>query len=538
MIDRLATLSPFQHVIFRSIWIATLLSNFGALIHTVAAAWLMTRISTSADMVALVQASAALPIMLFSAVSGAIADNFNRRKIMLAAQVFMLLTSVSLTLAVYAEAMSPWLLLVFTFLMGCGTALHNPSWQASVGDMVPRSELPAAVALNATGNNLARSVGPAFGGAIVATAGVAPAFLINATSYLALIFVLCRWKPAITSQSLPPEALGPAIVAGFRYVAMSPNIQKVLLRTFIFGLTAVSLLALLPLVARDTLSGDAFLYGFLLGAFGAGAVSGGLISGILRRKLTGEWIVRLSFAGCGVCAAAIGLSSFPWLTGTALLIGGACWVVTFSLCNISIQLWTPRWVVGRALSLFHMAAFGGMAAGSWVWGIVADWYGLETALQLAALTMALGATIGLGRLALPDQMQLNLDPLNSWREPHVGFDLRPRSGPIKIMIEYIIAAKDTPEFLNLMAERRRIRRRDGARRWNLIRDLEHPDHWIESYQVSTWIEYVRYTQRITHADAVIVEQIRRLHSGKEAPTVRRLIERTQRRHASAVRPSG
>jgi MFS family permease len=537
VIDRLPTLAPFRHRIFRLVWIASLASNFGTLIQTVGAAWMMTAISTSADMVALVQAATAFPVVLFSLASGAIADNFDRRKVMLVAQGMMLLASAALTLSACMGIMTPWLLLAFTFAIGCGTALHNPSWQASVGDMVPRSDLPAAVALNATGNNLARSAGPALGGAIVAAVGAAAAFAVNAASYLALIVVLLRWKPEVMANSLPREPLGAAIGAGLRYVAMSPNIGKVLLRSFVFGFAAIAVLALLPLVARDMLGGDALLYGILFGAFGVGAVGGGLVSGMLRRKLAPEWIVRLSFTAFAACAAGMASSPLAWLTCAALMIGGASWVATLSLFNISVQLSAPRWVVGRALSLFHMAVFGGMALGSWVWGIVAERHGPEAALQLAAVTMILGAVVGIGRLALPGQSSLNLDPLNRWKEPQLELDLAPRSGPVKITIEYVIDEKDASEFVNVMAERKRIRRRDGARRWNLTRDMERSDHWIESYQLPTWIDYVRHSQRITHADALIIERIRQLHSAAEPPHRRCLIERPTGRYTSGP-PNG
>src|SRR5690606_31448767 len=239
--------------------------------------------------VALVQASTALPIMLFALVSGAIADNFNRRKVMLIAQAFMLLVSVVLALTAYGGLMTPWLLLTFTFLIGCGAALNNPSWQASVGDMVPRTDLPAAVALNSMGFNLTRSVGPALGGVIVAAFGAVAAFTINAVSYLALIVVLLRWKPPAGNNSLPPEPLGLAISSGLRYMAMSPNIEKVLLRGFVFGFAVISVVALLPLVTRDLLQGGALLYGVLFGAFGVGAVGGAFISGLLRQRLSTEW---------------------------------------------------------------------------------------------------------------------------------------------------------------------------------------------------------------------------------------------------------
>lgn len=522
--------APFKHSIFRSVWIASLASNFGSLIQTVGAAWMMTMIATSADMVTLVQASTALPVMLFSLVSGAIADNSDRRRVMITAQAFMLIVSVLLALTTYAGLITPWLLLTFTFLIGCGTALNNPSWQASVGDMVPREDVPAAVALNSMSFNLTRSVGPAIGGAIVAAFGAAAAFTINALSYVALLFVLFRWKAPKVESTLPREPLGRAIVAGLRYMAMSPNLEKVLLRTFLYGFTVISVVALLPLVARDVLGGDALLYGVLFGAFGVGAVGGAFASGVLRQKLSTEWTVRLAFAGFALCALAVAASPYAWLTCVVLLLGGACWVIALSLFNITVQMSTPRWVVGRALSLYQTATFGGMAVGSWAWGIAAEAYGPQTALCLAALTMVFGASIGfIPRLKLPALETLNLDPINRWKAPRVELDIKPRSGPVKIMIEYIIAEKNAPEFMEMMAERRRIRMRDGARRWSLMRDMEHSEHWVESYHFPTWIEYVRYNQRLTHADAIVGENIRRLHRGPEAPRVWRMIERPTNR---------
>ena len=248
-------LSPMRYPVFRSVWIASLVSNFGALIQSVGASWLMISIAQSADMVALVQASIALPIMLLSLVAGALADNRDRRVVMLGAQCFMLVVSVVLAACASAGWITPWLLLLFTFLIGCGAAFSAPAWQASVGDMVPRTELPGAVALNSLGFNIARSVGPAIGGAIVAAAGAAAAFAVNAASYVALIVVLARWRPVRAAEILPRESLGVAMAAGIRYVSMSPAIRTVLLRSAIFGTGASGLLALMPLVAKDLLGG-------------------------------------------------------------------------------------------------------------------------------------------------------------------------------------------------------------------------------------------------------------------------------------------
>ncbi|AXV17018.1 MFS transporter [Neorhizobium sp. SOG26] len=524
MPDRIPTLAPFRHQTFRTIWLASLVSNFGGLIQAVGAAWMMTSISNSQDMVALVQASTAAPIMLFSIVAGALADNFNRRTLMLTAQSFMLVVSVLLSLFAYLELLTPWLLLCFTFLLGCGVALNNPSWQASVGDMVPREVLPAAVTINSVGFNITRSVGPAIGGAIVAAAGAAAAFAVNACSYLSLIYALARWKPEIRENPLPRETLGRALSAGLGYVAMSPNILNVLFRSLVFGLTASAILALLPIVARDLVAGGPLTYGIMLGAFGVGAIGGAIGNARLREKLSSESIVRLAFLGFAASAAVIALSTDTRLTAVVLLVPGACWVLALSLFNTTVQLSTPRWVVGRALSFYQTATFGGIAAGSWIWGILSENLGVSVSLTIASLVMLLGAALGM-RLPVPQFRDLNLDPLGRFNTPSLKLDLQLRSGPIVSLIDYTIADQDIPQFLRLMSDRRRIRIRDGARQWALMRDLEHPEVWTETYHVATWADYVRHNQRRTHADAEVWDAIRKLHRGTEGPRVHRMIER-------------
>lgn len=524
MTDRKSPLAPFKNDTFRNIWIASLSSNFGSLIQSVGAAWMMTTISSSVGMVALVQASTALPIMLFSLASGALADNFNRRRVMLVAQSFMLIVSISLSAFAYFGLITPWLLLTFTFLLGCGTALNNPSWQASVGDMVPRDDLPGAVALNSMGFNITRSVGPAIGGAIVAFAGAAAAFAVNTLSYLPLIFALFRWQPKYDTNPLPRETLGRAISAGLRYVAMSPNIAKVIFRSFVFGLSASAVLALLPLVARDLVKGGPLVYGILLGAFGIGAIGGALLSARLREFMSSEAIVKSAFIGFALSAVLTAVSTNTWLTSAALLVSGACWVLALSLFNVTVQLSTPRWVVGRALSLYQTTTFGGIAGGSWIWGQAAAEHGAEMALLVSSVVMLVGGAIGL-RYALPEFKTLNLDPLNHFSEPLLALDLKPRSGPIVIMIDYVIKEEDVAEFLQVMAARRRIRIRDGAGHWALMRDLENPDIWTESYHTPTWVEYVRHNQRRTKADAIVGTRIRALHKGDTEPRVHRMIER-------------
>lgn len=522
---RSSVLTPFRNRSFRALWTATLASNLGGLVQAVGAGWLMVSLTPSHGMVALVQSSNTLPIMAFSLIAGALADNFNRRRIMIFAQVFMLLVSAALALCSWFGLLTPWLLLAFTFLIGCGTALFNPSWQASMGDIVAREDLPNAVSLNSMGFNMMRSLGPAIGGIIVASAGAAAAFALNAFSYLPLIGALFRWKPAYPQATLPPEPLGAALGAGLRYIMMSPALLRVMGRGAVFGFAAVSVLALLPVVARETLQGSALTYGVLLGCFGLGAIGGVALNGPLRERLTNEVVVRLSFAGFALSMAILAFSTILLTSCAALLLAGACWVLALSLFNVTVQLATPRWVVGRALSFYQTAVFGGMAVGAWSWGALADGQGVSFALCAAAVLLLLGMVLGLW-LWLPEFSTLDLAPLDRFRAPEPVLDIKARSGPIMVMIDYVIDPGDTDTFLGLMQERRRIRIRDGARQWALLRDMESPREWMESYHVPTWLDYLRHNHRRTKADAENYDSLRALHRGiDDRPRVHRMIER-------------
>jgi MFS family permease len=519
-----SAMAPLRYPIFRGVWLASTLSNLGGLVQSVGAAWLMISIAGSPDMVALVQASLSLPVVLLSLVSGAMADAFDRRKVMLGAQIFLFVVSVALMLCAWTERITPWLLLMFTFAIGCGSAFNSPAWQASVGDMVPRAQLPAAVALNSMGFNIARSLGPAIGGAIVAAAGAAAAFAVNAFSYIALIVVLARWRRPTPPQTLPREALGQAVGAGVRYVAMSPAIRTVLLRSGVFGLAAAGVMALIPVVAKLLLGGGPLTYGLLLGAFGLGAVAGALANARLRQAMSTEGIVRWASVAFAIAAAIVGLSGNLPATLGGLFVAGAGWLLALATFNVSVQMAAPRWVVARALSLYQMATFSGLAAGSWLWGEVAAALSVSAALLIAALAMLAGAALGRW-LPLPQTEELNLDLLRTWKEPTTVVPVDGRTGPVVVTIEYIIHEADRLDFLGAMSERRRIRRRDGARNWRLLRDLADPQLWVERYETPTWLDYVRHNNRITHHDAVIPQRLRALHRGTEPPRVRRMIER-------------
>ena len=518
-----SALGPFRHGVFRSVWIANLVSSFGGMIQSVGAAWMMVALAASAQMVTLVQASTTLPIVMLALLAGALADAYDQRKLMIVAQVFMLIVSTALAVTAWLGLLTPWLLLLFTFLIGCGGALNAPAWQASVGAMVPREEVPSAIALNSMGFNLARSVGPAIGGLIVAVAGAAVAFTINALSYLGLVYVLLDWRTEREERTLPREPLGQAMMSGIRYVTMSPNISVALVRGLVTGIGASSVIALLPLIARDLVGGGPATFGLLLGAFGVGAVLGAFWSHRLRIDYPNERVVRFALAGSALGIAVAAFSAWLLLTMAAMVLCGLGWVLIVSLLNATVQLSAPRWVVARALSLYQMATFSGMAAGAWLWGAVTDRSGLATALLAGALVQL--ACLALGHwFRLPETEDMQLD-LRGFREPATDVPVQGRTGPIVVTIEYRIAQEDTYAFLGAMAERRQVRRRNGARRWTLLRDLADAEVWLERYHCPTWTEYLRHNSRFTTDDGLVGERIRALHRGPGKPVVRRWVER-------------
>lgn len=518
------TFGPLRNPVFRMIWCATLIANLGTLVQNVAAAWLMTSITLDHELVALVQTSTVIPFMVLAIAAGAIADSFDRRRVMLASQCFMAAISAALAVSSGLGLLAPWSILGFTFLLGLGLAMHLPAWQASMRDLVSREDLAAAVTLNSMSFNLMRSIGPAIGGSLVAYSGPTVAFVFNSMCYSGLIIVLLRWKPPREVAPLPTERLGSAIVAGVRYVTLSPNLLRITIRGAVFGVAAVAVLALLPVIVRDVLRAEATSFGLLLGGFGLGGIFSALSISSARQYSSLETVVASAFLVSALSCGTLAYADTLPLTMFATMLAGFGWVSALSVLNASTQLAAPRWVLGRALSIYQTATFGGMAFGSWLWGEVSGAWDPRTAYLSAAACLVLGALVG--RLArLPEFSDADLEPANRFHAPALRLELKARSGPILIMIDWQIAEEDVTEFLALMIERRRMRRRDGGRQWALLRDLEHPEIWVESYHVATWIDYVRHNSRRTNADTTNMDNLLRLHRGVDPPQVHRMIER-------------
>jgi len=380
--ERIGAFSPFRYPIFRAIWIANLFSNLGATIQAVGAAWLMTSLTESHQLIGLVQASATVPIMLFGMIAGAIADNFDRRRVMLAAQIGMLATSGVLATLTYAGLITPILLLAFTLTVGIGTALNSPAWQASVRQQVDRKELPQAIALNSIAFNIARSVGPALGGLLISIWDVSLAFAVNACSYFALIFVLLRWRPEARQVARRP--IFRAIGVGLRYCAGSSPLRRILLRGLVVGFGLAGYQSMLPVVVRDRLHGSEIEFGMLLGLFGVGSIVAAPFIGQIRRRLKLEGIVTL-----GALIFVVVMSALAELHSVVAALpfaffAGTAWVALLTSINTSVQMRSPDEILGRCLSIYQAITFGGMAVGSWAWGAVADVRDLEFALHGAS----------------------------------------------------------------------------------------------------------------------------------------------------------
>jgi len=517
-------ISPLRHAVFRRIWTASLLSNFGLLIMGVGAAWAMTRMTSSPGLVALVQTALMLPVALVSTPAGALADMFDRRIVGLSALTIALAGSLSLTALTWMGLMTPALLLLFCFVIGSGMALFGPAWQASVSEQVPVEALPAAIALNGISYNIARSFGPAIGGVIVASAGSIVAFATNALLYLPLIIVLFLWSRVKEVSRLPPERMARAVISGVRYILHSPSIRIVLARTLATGVAGGSVSALMPIVTRDLLHGGAQMYGLMLGTFGMGAVVGALNVSALRNRLGDEDSIRLCMIVMGAGVAIVAMSGSPALTAGALLFAGAAWTASVTVFNVGIQLAAPRWVAGRALAAYQAAISGGIALGSWVWGSTASAIGVKGALLISGAALVVSSMLGLW-MRMPTVSAPNQQELDPLADPEVRLPLTSRSGPIVVEIEYRVDPARARLFYAVMQHVQLSRQRNGAYGWSFARDIADPELWTERYHCPTWHDYLRQRSRATESERALHARAISFHIGPEPIRIRRMLER-------------
>ncbi|HEY9510365.1 MAG TPA: MFS transporter [Verrucomicrobiae bacterium] len=535
--------SPLRRPLFRNRLIASVISNTGSWMQDTAGAWLMTALTSSPLLIALMQTAASLPVLLLGLPAGATADILDRRRLLLAWSGWMLLAAAILSALTFAGLISAWSLLVLTFFLSAGSAMNGPTWQAIVPELVPREELPEAIALNSAAFNIARAVGPAVGGLAVAAFasvmfGAGLVFLVNAFSFGAVLVVIYRWKrtPLFTS-ALPAERLMASMRSGLRYTRFTPTMRSILTRSFMLTFCVSGMWALLAVVAKQHVRRGAMGYGILTACIGVGAVTGAILLPKMRRHYSADKIVNAAALAFTVTLLVLAWVHQFWILILALLLGGMAWTSTTSCLNIAVQLSVPAWVQARSLGIYQMVFQGGMAIGSAVWGTVAEHSSAGIALSAGAVgllgTLAFARKFPLMSAAALDHSPGRLSHALSRSAPQVMIEPQPEEGPVLITVTFRIDSKRAAEFVQAAHELGRIRRRDGAIRWALYRDPFDATRYLETYVVESWLERRRQIERFTVADHAIRNRAMSFHVAESPPSVSRLI--LARTHSNPVK---
>lgn len=511
--------APFAHIAFLVLWTATVISNVGTWMHDVASGWLMTSLSPSPLMVALVQAATTLPVFLFALPAGAIADLVDRRRLLIVVMAILAISTLLLGLLVLFGKISAWTLLAFTLISGAGAAFVAPAWQAIVPQLVPRNELQPAVTLNSVGINISRAIGPALAGLIIVSFGIAWPYMLNALSFVVVIAALLWWHPPPKKVSqLPAERFWSAIHAGLRYARSSGPLRSTLIRAVAFFVFASAYWSLLPLIARQELGGGPELYGMMLGAVGLGAVGGALILPRLKGRLGADGLVATGTVGTVLVLIIFGLINQSEVAIFASFVAGASWIAVLSSLNVAAQAALPDWVRARGLSIFITVFFGAMTFGSILWGQVASMFGISMTLLIAAAGAIIGAVLSWSA-KLQLGMELDLSPSSHWPAPVVSGEIQPDRGPVLVTVEYRIAPQSKASFIPLMDELNNARRRNGAYAWGLFEDVEQPGRYLEYFIEASWLAHLRHHERVSEADRDIQEKILAMQFGDSTPVV-------------------
>jgi len=510
--------APLRISRFRALWIAAVFSNIGSFLQAVAASWLMLELTGSALWVGLMAASATIPLLVFSLPAGAIADMFDRRKVLIVAQLTMGGSAAAMAVLTAVGLITPGLLLGLGLLLGTGLAFNLPSWQATVPDLVPRGMVASAVALNSAGFNVARAIGPALGGFIVAVAGAQVAFGLNSLSYLGLVVVLIVLARVMKSPERDQTSMRSAMALGVRFARFTPSFRRVMAVAAMFALTSAVIQSVLP-VRTEELGGGAGAFGVLLGAMGAGALVGAFTRGPVTGRL-GIWSLPATVTLVGLAGVMLGLVHSVALAFLALLVVGVGWVWTLANLNATAQLMSPEWVRGRAMGLYMLSFAGTLPLGAILSGWVAEYIGAGGA---EVLFSALGITLGV--VVVPF---LKIPALRDVVTPEFT-DERVRSshadtegGPVLMTATWQIDRSDLSEFLDVMREVRLVRLRTGAYRWRLYRDAGDPHRLTELFLTRSWEEHLAQHQRIDDASREVLRRARAFDRS-QGPTTRHLI---------------
>ncbi|CAI0780488.1 MFS transporter [Serratia quinivorans] len=509
--------APLKIPVFAVLWGATVLGNVGSFMRDVASSWLVTDLSSNPSAVALMQTAATLPVFLLAIPAGVLSDILDRRRFLIFVQILLACVSGTLLLLSQSGALTVEYLLALTFIGGIGGALMGPTWQSIVPELVPRADLRNAVALNSLGINIARAIGPAAGGLLLASFGAGAAYGADVLSYVFVVSALLWWRrPKVEDNGLSEHFFG-AFRAGIRYARASRELHVVLLRAAVFFVFSSSVWALLPLVARQMLGGTAGFYGILLGAVGAGAIGGAVLLPRLRQRLNADGLVLLAAVITAVVMALLSLAPAQWLAVLLLLALGAGWIIALTSLNGAAQGVLPNWVRGRGLAIYLMVFNGAMAAGSLLWGLIAQEIGVAATLLAGGIGL-LVISLLFHRIRLPEG-EADLQPSNHWPEPLLNTPVENDRGPVMIQVEYRVRLEDRPQFLRTLQRLSRVRRRDGAYAWGLTEHTADPQCVMEWFMVESWAEHLRQHQRVSHADADLQQEALQFHIGPEKPLV-------------------
>ncbi|WP_156689537.1 MFS transporter [Mycobacterium sp. Marseille-P9652] len=490
-----STLAPLRHRVFRSLFVAQFVSNLGTWMQGVAAQWFLVEQHSSATIVALVQTASLGPTLVLALFAGVIADLFDRRRLLLFLQSYAVVVTLALALLTYLGGLTPALLLAFTAAVGLASALTAPAWQAIQPEVVPREEIPAAATLASVSVNIARAIGPAIGGLVVALAGAAAVFALNAISFTGIMIALWAWQRPKQMAPIERERIGQAIANGLHYVVNGPIFRRILLRAALFVFPASALLALLPVAAARSWHLGAGGYGVALGTIGFGAVLAVAVPAPLRERISPNALLAACAAGYGLATIAV-----AWLPFAAaipfLALSGMTWLITLTTLNAAAQLQLPRWVRARGLSMYLLVFTGSQALGAYLWGVVATHAGLGIALLCSAALLGFAA-LSVAVLPLrPATGKLSRDISRAWPSPLLLFEPHPNDGPVLVTVWYRVPEGELSCFVDAMSAVRRSRLRTGGHSWRLYRSLEQPDTVLERFTVPSWTEFQRqHTER-------------------------------------------
>ena len=521
--------APLAQPTFRLLWGVWLTANIAMWMNDVAAAWMMTTLTDSPTMVALVQAATTLPVFLFGLPSGALADIVDRRRFMIATQVWVGAVALVVCAVLLADAMSPRLLLLLTFANGIGLALRWPVFSAIVPEVVPARQLPAALALNAIAMNASRIAGPILAGLLIASAGSIYVFILNALLSVATGITLVRWKRKQTASALPGEHLMGAMRVGIQYVAQSRRMHASLLRTSIFFTQSIALMALLPLVAKRIGHGDATTFTWLLASLGAGAICIATVLQRLRQRMNRDDLIRNGTLLMATAMLVVSVAPNIFVAAPAMLVAGIAWLGVGNTLSVAAQLSLPNWVRARGMSIYQMAMMGSGALGAALWGQVASLTSVRSSLWLAAASGVI-AMAWSSRFRLDGVDEEDLSPTDLFKAPVAARAIDPDDGPVMVTIDYLIDPALANEFKQVMQDSRRSRLRHGALEWQLYLDSADPGRYTEYFLDESWVSHLRRFDRLTAADATLRERRLQFHIGARPPVVlRRIAEPLQGR---------